>query len=93
MANMLSENQRRRLCNLMSDAFLEMRWLGWSGRAAQAADLADAFHNLPKGLWQDEFNLVLFRDSYLLPYERKYRPDERIESYVKAVDAIIAMTD
>ena len=29
-------------------AFVEMRALGWSGQAQQAADLADAFHNISK---------------------------------------------
>jgi hypothetical protein len=77
----------------MYDAFLEVRYLGWAGRATQAADLADAFHNLPNGMWRDDFSLVLFRDNYLLRYETKYRPDGPIRTYVKAVDAIIAMTE
>jgi len=31
----------------MYRAFLEMRLLGYAGKAAQCADLADAFHNIP----------------------------------------------
>jgi hypothetical protein len=90
---MLTDTQRRHLCDLMFEAFLEVRRLGWNGRAEQAADLADAFHNLPQGLWWDNFNLFVFRDSYLLHYERKYGWNERIRSYVTAVDAIIGMAE
>jgi len=32
---------------MMHYAFIEMRLLGWGGKAEQVADLADAFHNLP----------------------------------------------
>jgi hypothetical protein len=73
----------------MYNAFLEIRMLGWDGRAAQAADLADAFHNLPMGLWSDNFSLSIFRDKYLQHYEEKYSDAVRIKSYVKAVDAIM----
>jgi hypothetical protein len=36
------------LCSMIHDAFCEIRQLAWAGRAEQAADLADAFHNIPK---------------------------------------------
>jgi hypothetical protein len=36
------------LCDMIYWAFVEMRALAWSGRAQQAADLADAFHNISK---------------------------------------------
>src|SRR5436309_8047599 len=49
-----------------------------------AADLAEAFHNLPNGLWREDFNLRFFRDSCLIPYENKY-VNERIKSYAAAV--------
>ena len=48
--------QRAKLCELMSEAFLELRMLAWNGNAAQAADLADAFHNLPALMYTDRFN-------------------------------------
>ena len=41
-------NQREMLCKMIADAFVEVRHLGWSGHAAQAADLADAFQNISK---------------------------------------------
>jgi hypothetical protein len=85
----LNDKQRELLCDLMYRAFLEIRMLGWDGRAAQAADLADAFHNVPKGLWSDDFSLSSFRDLYLQSYERKYAAAERGKFYVKAVDAIM----
>lgn len=46
----LTDAQRRKLCEMMYAAFVEMRMLGWEGKSEQAADLADAFHNLPKWL-------------------------------------------
>jgi hypothetical protein len=42
-----NEQQRVRLTEMMYQAFIEMRLLGWAGKAAQCADLADAFHNIP----------------------------------------------
>jgi aminoglycoside phosphotransferase len=66
-----------------------MRLLGWAGKAQQAADLADAFHNLPTGMWQVDFNLQLFRDAFLVPYQQKY-PQGRARDYVAMVDEIIA---
>lgn len=87
----LTDLQRQHLCGLIYDALLEVRYHGWAGRAEQATDLADAFHNLPSGLWRKDFSLQFFRDSYLVPYETKY-PNERTKSYAAAVDRIIAMT-
>jgi len=54
-------------------ALLEMRAAGWAGKAQQAADLADAFHNLPIGMWHDDFSLEFFR-KFLESYRQKY-PD------------------
>jgi hypothetical protein len=71
MQKPLSENQRQQLCNLMYLAFLDIRVLGWEGRAAQAGALADAFHNLPNGMWSADFDLQIFRDLFLAAYERK----------------------
>ena len=36
-----------RLGEIISSAFVELRILGWKGKAAQAADLAEASHNPP----------------------------------------------
>jgi hypothetical protein len=46
-AKPLTDLQRQHLCELIYDALLEIRLHGWEGRAEQAADLAEAFHNLP----------------------------------------------
>ena len=88
----MTEAQRRKLCEMMHYAFVELRLLGWAGKAEQAADLADAFHNLSNGIWQDDFSLQLFRDSFVGVYQRKY-PERRVRDYVAMVDEIIAMKD
>src|SRR5262245_12280316 len=46
-ARLLTEQQRQELCRMLFNALLEIRGLGSQGKAQQAADLADAFHNLP----------------------------------------------
>jgi hypothetical protein len=90
MTTPLTENQRRQLCDLIHTAFLEIRILGWRGCAQQAADLADAFHELPNGMWRDDFETQRFRDIYLLSYEQKYQENERMTSYVKMMDQVMA---
>src|SRR5215510_8245439 len=45
-----TESERQQLCEMLHFALLEIRMLGWNGKASQAADLADAFHNLPSYL-------------------------------------------
>ena len=90
MQKPLSESQRHQLCNLMYLAFLDIRVLGWEGRAAQAGALADAFHNLPNGMWSADFDLQIFRDLFLAAYERKYPGNGIAISYVAAIDRIIA---
>ena len=69
----LTVEQRRKLCQMLFMALLEMRAAGWAGKAQQAADLADAFHNLPIGMWHDDFSLEFFR-KFLESYRQKY-PD------------------
>jgi hypothetical protein len=67
-----NDKQREALCDMMYQAFVEIRALGWAGRAGQASDLADAFHNLPKemygwGRWDVEgFRQMLqhYQDKY-----------------------------
>jgi hypothetical protein len=72
----------------MRQAFVEIRWLGWSGEAEQAADLADAFHNLPQCMWRDDFSLQFFRDAFLAVYRQKY-PTGR--DYIAMLAEIISM--
>lgn len=86
----LTNAQRQKLCEMMFEALLELRMLGWAGKSQQAGDLADAFHNVPIGIWRDDFSLTFFRNSFVGAYQRKY-PETR--DYVAMVDAIIAMGD
>ena len=90
-AKLPTDAQRRKLCEMMMHAFVELRMLGWAGKSEQAADLADAFHNLPTGIWH-EFSLQFFRDAFVGVYQRKY-PDGRFRDYVAMLDEIIAMRD
>lgn len=91
-AKVLTDGQRQKLCEMMHYAFIELRLLGWAGKSQQAADLADAFHNLPADLWKESFSLEFFRDSFLEAYQRKYR-EGRVRDYVAMLDEIIAMSD
>ena len=50
-AKPMTDAQRKKLSEMMYWAFLEIRLLGSGGKAQQAADLADAFHNVPTGMW------------------------------------------
>ncbi|MDB5341831.1 MAG: hypothetical protein JWP89_208 [Schlesneria sp.] len=86
----LTNAQREKLCEMMSEALSELRMLGWAGKSEQAGDLADAFHNLPIGIWRDDFSLSFFRNSFVGAYRRKY-PHTR--DYAAMVDEIISMED
>jgi len=50
---------------MMHSAFLEIRALGWASKSEQAAELADAFHNLPTDMWKEHFSLEFLRDAFL----------------------------
>jgi hypothetical protein len=89
-ARLPTDAQRKKLCEMMHYAFIEMRLLGWGGKAEQAADLADAFHNLPRDMWREDFSLRFFRDAFLKVYQQKY-PEGRVRDYVTMVDEIAAM--
>lgn len=91
-AKLPTDAQRQKLSEMMHQAFIEMRLLGWDGKAEQAADLADAFHNLPRDMWQIDFSLQFFRDAFLAVYQKKY-PVRLVRDYVAMVDEIIAMRD
>jgi len=69
-------------------AFVEIRLLGSTGKAEQAADLADAFHNLPREMWRENFSLEYFRDAFLVDYQEKY-PDQRIKNYIAVVNRML----
>ena len=84
----LSAEQKEKLADLLYWALLEIRHLGAFEKAQQASDLADAFHNLPKGMLEDGFSLEAFRDQYLVPYQKKY-PGPRPKDFVAAVSEII----
>ncbi len=68
----LSDSQLDKLCEMMSFAFIEIRMLCNQGKTEQAADLAEAFHNLPKEMWTDPFDLLEYRNEFLEPYQKKY---------------------
>ena len=73
----------------MHFAFVEICQLGWAGKSEQAAELADAFHNLPKEMWKEDFSLEFLRDAFLTAYQEKY-PEGRIRDYVAIVNEILA---
>lgn len=77
---------------MLHHALVEMRLLGWAGKAEQAADLADAFHNLPMDMWSADFSLQFFRDAFLAVYQKKY-PERGGRDYVAMLNEIIAMKD
>lgn len=84
-----SDKQIQLLCELLLFAFLELRKLGWQGKAEQAADLADAFHNLPVEMFSDNFDWDLFRNAYLAPYQEKYpRSANSFYDYISRFDEI-----
>lgn len=87
----LTDAKRRKLCFMMSAAFVEIRSLGWDGKVEQPRDLADAFHNLPICMWRDDFSLPWLRDR-LVEYQLKY-PKLWIYDFVAMVDGIIGMKD
>jgi hypothetical protein len=68
----MTDMQREVLCEMMRRAFLEIRALGWSGRGKEAADLADAVHNLPALIYGSEkLNAKLFQHG-LQRYQDRY---------------------
>ena len=81
-----------RLGELMAKAFIEIRAIGLEGRAAQASDLADALHNIPReihgwGCWSKHITrgmLQSYQDRY---HGENYSP--RFD-YVAAFDNIFA---
>lgn len=70
-AKELTNKQRKNLLEMLGRALVEVRSLGWEGKSEQAADLADAFHNLPYWLDLEVFSFNHFR-SYLQSYCQKH---------------------
>ena len=91
-AKLPTDAQRRKLCEMLRDAMIELRMLTGNGRSEQAFDLADAFHNLPEGMWQESFSLQFFRDCFVAAYHNKYPATEQTYNYMSMVDEVIAMS-
>lgn len=85
-ARLLTDKERQRLCEMIHRAMLEIRILGWNGKAAQAASLADAFHNVPGMLWSEDFSLNSFRN-FLEGYHQEY-PESKGINYPKMFDRL-----
>ena len=81
----LTRQDHVNLGELIAFAFIEPRMLGWEGKAEQVADLADAFHNLPRVMFWDNFDWSMAR-GMMQSYLNKW-PDHRYD-YVAMLDAI-----
>jgi len=80
--------QREMLCDMIHCAFVEMRMLGWDGQSEQVADLADAFHNIPKEMYGwGSFNWKYFR-RVLERYRSKWEGKTKGRNYVAMLDEI-----
>ena len=86
-SRMPTELERQQLCRMLYHALLEIRRLGTFGKAKQASDLADAFHNLPVYLWSEEFSLAFFR-TFLEGYHAKYPEGAETFDYIAMLDKI-----
>ena len=67
-----NDAQRKKLCEMLHHALVEIRWLAGAGRSQQASELADVFHNLPVEMWRDYFSLKYFREAFLEPYIQRW---------------------
>ena len=86
-SRMPTESERQKLSRMLFCALLEIRALGNEGKAEQAADLADAFHNLPTYLWSEDFSFSFFR-TFLEGYQQKYSKSGVDFNYVRMLDEI-----
>ena len=70
-----TEEQRIKLHELVAAAFVEIRLLGWAGESEQVADLADAFHNIPREIYGwGRWNVNITR-MMLQSYQDKYHAE------------------
>ena len=84
MADQLpSEAQRKQLCELMHNAFIELRHL----TGEQAHDLAYAFHNLPKEIYGWGTWSVAGTRGRFLYYQKKHSHNPGV-NYVALSDKI-----
>ena len=85
----LNDKQTRLLSKMVHRALIEIRGPGRNGMAEQAADLADAFHNLPVFIFSESFSWSLARHC-LEEYQNKYSlPKNRWPfDYLVALDKI-----
>ncbi|MBK7998660.1 MAG: hypothetical protein IPK15_08085 [Verrucomicrobia bacterium] len=90
-ARLPSEAQREALSRLAYLALLEMRILGRENKAAQVAELAEAFHNLPLMLWSPDFSMKCQRE-FFLRYHEQYGTREGFD-YVAELDKIAELKD
>lgn len=88
-AKLLTDAERQKLCEMIHLAILEIRILGWNGKAAQAAALADAFHNVPNMMWSEDFSLNSFRN-FLKSYQQQF-PESKGFDYLKMFDRLFAV--
>ena len=91
-SRMPTERERQQLCRMLYYALLEIRGLGHEGKAEQAHDLADAFHNLPVYLWSDTFSFNFFR-RFLESYQQRYPHRPGSFDYLKMLDKITVEGD
>src|SRR5437762_3229252 len=70
-ARLPTEHERQGLSRLMYLAFCDLRGLAIEARAAQAKDLAEAFHNIPLLMYTADFSFKAFR-GFLDHYQQKY---------------------
>lgn len=68
---MPNEAQRRHLGTMLHRAFVDIRILARNGDTDQAADLADAFHNIPTFMFSEDFDWSVAR-RFLETYENMY---------------------
>ena len=86
----LTDEQRQAICEMISDVFIEVRSLGWQEKATQAADLADAFHNLPKDMFaQGSWWRKNVRHN-LETYQQKYPADTYRTDFLARFDRIMS---
>lgn len=71
----VTPRQRELLTQMLYSTLVEIRHLCWENKMEQAAALADAFHNLPSGIYADNFSFPRFKGE-LESYQSKYRPPD-----------------
>ena len=78
-----TDEQRQALCDLMYEAFVELRYL----TGDQAHDLAYAFHNIPKTMFGWGHWSIEGTRAKLMHYQTKHQGNLGFD-YVAAFDAI-----